>query len=411
MEVDSPIMNQKRPVEEILSYPDENSIIDYPNKKVNGSVLDYAHRQLINNMDTDPSKSIKEKDDYVNPQNENGISNPNSAGVLMAIVAKGAQDVYMTNDPKLFDARLQFLNDIHQFSYQKIEVKTTGGNKNKFSYTFKRVCDLVNRIDLVLPNPNRLPLNKIIKCIETELGGQRIDKIGSSVESFDIETLINTDCALFKRKISHVNGKTFIPLSMAPLYNHNMIQPSCQFHDFKINIEYTQEYQSEHIKNVELYGNIYYLDTHERRKMFNDPYSFITIQHQYTGLEKMLCGHTAFRLNFNHPMYLIYFWGFDKSKVRNIRICLNGHDFYNGSAEALENYKLSRGYDVEPMMFFFSQDDFDKPTKCTVNFSRIDSAQLYILSDQREATDVHIVGLNLQPIRFSSGMGALAFSK
>jgi hypothetical protein len=328
----------------------------------------------------------------------------------MALCAKGVQDQYMNGDPKMFDARLQFLTGMHQFSYQKIEVKTTDRNKNRFSYLFKRVCDLVNRIDLVLPNPNKLPLNKIIKCIETEVGGQRLDKIGSSCESFDIETLIKTDCALFKRKISHINGKTFVPLSMAPIYDHNMIQPSCKYHDFKINIEYTQEYVQDYefVKNVELYGNIYYLDTHERRKLMNEGHSFITIQHQYTGLEKLVCGHTAFRLNFNHPVYLIYFWGFDKSKVRNVKICLNGHDFYNGPAEPLEHYKLSRGYDVEPMMFFFSQEDFHVPTKCTVNFSRIDSAQLYIQSDQREPTDVYIVGLNLQPIRFMNGMmGAL----
>jgi len=379
----------------------ENDI--YPNKKNNDSILDYEHKQLINNMDSDPSKTVKEDAFYK-------AKTPSCAGVLMGLVAKGAQDVYMNGDPHMFDARLQFLTGIHQFSYQKIDVRTSGGNKNKFSYTFERVCDLVNRIDLVLPNPNNLPLNRIIKCIETEVGGQRLDKIGSSCEGFDIETLIKTDCALFKRKYSHVNGKTFVPLSLAPLYDHNLMQPSLKYHEFKINIEYTQEY-TQHVKDVELYGNIYYLDTNERRKLFNDPYVYLTIQHQYTGLEKMLCGHSSFRMNFNHPVYLIYFWGFDKSKVKNIRICLNGRDFYNGSAEALEHYKLSRGFDVEPMMFFFSQDDFDKPTKCTLNFSRIDCAQLYILSDQREPTDVHIVGLNLQPIRFMEGMAGLAFSK
>ena len=41
----------------------------------------------------------------------------------------------------------------------------------------------------------------------------------------------------------------------------------------------------------------------------------------------------------------------------------------------------------------------------------IDSAQLYIQSDQYEPTDVYIVGLNLQSIRFANGMMGLAFSK
>jgi hypothetical protein len=315
----------------------------------------------------------------------------------------------MNSDPKMFDARLQFLNGFHQCSYQKMDFRKSDIGSNKtVTYTFKKDCDLFNRIDLVLPNPNNLPLNKIIKSVETDLGGSKIDRIGSSCGNFDIDTLINTDCALFKRKISHVNGKTFIPLSLAPLYDYNL-QPNLKYHEFKIIVKYTQEY--EYIKDAELYGNVYFLDNKERKDLFMNPHSFITTQHQYTGVEKMICGHSAFTLNYNHPVYMIYFWGFDKSKVKNIWLQLNGHDFYNGPPEPLEHYKLSRGYDVEPMMIFFSQDDFNVPTKSTVNFSRIDRAQLIIKSEQYEPTDVHIIGLSLQPIRFMSGMGGLSFSK
>lgn len=389
-----------------------NSHDEYPNKKPNTSIS-YENSELINNMDIDPSKSVKARAREESPQ---WADYP---GVLMALCAKGIQDAYVERaNTGVFDARLQFLTQSHQFSYQQIRVNKSG-SKSKKTYTLERDCDLVNRIDIALPNPHNLPLNKILKTIETEVGGQRIDKIGcSSDNSFDIETLIKTDCALFKRKISHINGTTFVPLSMAPLYDHNLIQPSCQHHEFKIHVEYTKEYidastdaNANHVENVKLYGNVYYLEIDKRRQLFQTSHEFITIQHQWTGSEKMVCGHTAFKLNFNHPVYLLYFWGFDKSKVRNIKIVLNGQDFYNGSAEALEHYKSSRGYDVEPMMFFFSQDDFDKPAKCTVNFSRIDSAQLIIQSDQHEATDVHIIGLNVQPVRFSSGMMGLAFSK
>lgn len=385
--------------QELLDKNEHNSKKIQKTEEKKTTILTPEEQKLLNEMDINPR---------VIQENVESISS-DSSGMLMGLVAKGVQDRYMNGDYRMFNARLQFLTGTHQFSYQKIPVRTSRGGNNKFSYTLERKCDLVNRLDIVVPNPNNLPLSKIIKTIETEVGGQRFDKIGCSNEDFDIETLIKTDCALFNRKISHINGKTFIPISLAPLYNHNMIPPSLEHHEFKINIEYAKEYQ--YTNDVEIYGNRYFLDNPERKNLFNNSHSYITIQHQYTGMEKMICGHTGFRLNFNHPVYLIYFWGFDKSKVKNITICLNGHNFYNGSAEALEHYKLSRGYDVEPMMFFFSEDDFDKPTKCTVNFSRIDSAQLYILSDQKEETNVHIVGLNLQPVRFMNGMAGLAFSK
>ena len=70
---------------------------EYPNKKISNNLSDSSKNLNINN----------DTDNY-------------GGGVLLALVAKGAQDVYMTNDPRMFDARIQFLNNIHQFSYQKI---------------------------------------------------------------------------------------------------------------------------------------------------------------------------------------------------------------------------------------------------------------------------------------------------
>lgn len=326
------------------------------------------------------------------------------SGMLMALCAKGVQDKYMCDNPTLFDIREKFLTGYHQYSYQQIDV-IKNSKLNKSTYKLEKTCDLVNSIDLVLPNPYNLPLNKIIKSISTEVGGQRLDKIMD-----DIDTIIDTDCVLFKRKKTHINGKTFVPLNLAPLYDHNMIMPSYEYHEFLINVEYDEKYDH---SDVILCGKKYMLDTLERKRLHNEPHTFITTQHQSIGVEKITryVGDYSFKVDFNHPMYLIYFWGFDKTKIKNIRLTLNGQDFYNGSVEILEHHKLSRGYDVEPLMIFFSQEDFDKSTHCTVNFSRIDSASLYISTDERDDKDVYIMGLNLQPYKYTSGMCGLAFSK
>lgn len=325
--------------------------------------------------------------------------------ILTPLVAKDNIDYIIINDDDdKFDARLQFLQGTYQVSYQKIEVNTTYTHANtnsqtqKASYAFDTYVDFVNRIDLVLPNPDNLPLNKIIKSITTKVGEQQLDKIGSASESFDIETMIKTDCALFNRKLSHVNGKTFVPLNLAPMYNHNLMNTRIEDQEFIIDVEYTSDYNA---SGVELYGNVYILNNFDYKRTCMREYSFYTIQHQHARIEQLEYGKGAFLLGFQNPVYVMYFWGFDKTKVTNIRICINGHVFYNGSAEALEHYKLSRGYDVEPMMFFFSQDEFHKPTRCTVNFSKFDSVVLYIQSEQKEPCNVNIVGLSLQHVTFT----------
>jgi hypothetical protein len=61
------------------------------------------------------------------------------------------------------------------------------------------------------------------------------------------------------------------------------------------------------------------------------------------------------------------------------------------------------------MMFFFSEDDFDKPNTSSVNFSRFDGIKLYIQSDEKQDIDVFIVALNFQAVHFSCGMAGVKF--
>ncbi len=82
MEVDPKLDDHKRSVDEISDYPDEYG-------KVTG------HSEPVND---------------------------NCMAVFLALIAKGAQDLYMNGEPKLFDARLQHLTGIHQFSYTRVRL-------------------------------------------------------------------------------------------------------------------------------------------------------------------------------------------------------------------------------------------------------------------------------------------------
>jgi hypothetical protein len=326
----------------------------------------------------------------------------NSRGVLLALVADGTQDKWCRKNSGLFDTRLSFLHNRHQWSYNQLETENKEYKNNEIRMIIKRQCDLINMVDLIIDNPDNLPIGSIIKFIKTEYGGQYMDALND-------ETQIKTNAAIFKRPITNMNGKTIIPLTLAPLHEHNVVFPSMEHHELVIWITF-------HIPdcNPRLFANVYYLEEPDRKHLFSVPHEFATLQTFMMNdfKNKIIRGANAYILPFNHPTYMIYFWGFDKSKVTNIALNLNGHPYYNGPIEPLEHQKALRGLaGVEPTFIFFSNDRFDEQLKSSVNFSRIDSIQLVITTDQEEESEMCVAAINLQGYRCASGMFGLVYSK
>lgn len=324
-------------------------------------------------------------------------------GAMIAVVAKGAQDVFMEGHDDTFDVRSKLLNGVYQMVYGKFDTLTTQTIHEKdgtlvTSFDIEQgQWDLINMVDLVVFNPKQLKSGDYIKRIFVEIGGQRIDYMTCG----DIDTMINTNCVLFDRKMSHIHDKTFIPLVVAPFHQNNLIRIRNMQHGIRIVVELKQDME------MELYGRKYITNVTSKSE------NFITVQNQYTGCEKLRKGVNTFRLNFNHPMFLIYFWGFDKTKVKNITLRLQrAGDFYNGPIEALEHFKYNHmGHDVDPVVMYFAHTGYFQPTKCSVNFSRLDYIDLIIETDEEEERDVYIIGHNMQVMQCASGMYGMRFSK
>jgi hypothetical protein len=340
-------------------------------------------------------------------------------GVLLALCTTGAQDVYVRSSTICNDVRTKYLRGHHNVSYQKLDVtpQVEVPQSGRYRFTIKRTCDVVNRVDLVIRHRSSSSINSLLKKVTVECGGQRIDALGGV--NMDIHTHIETNCVLLssgggkkQRRIAHVNGRTFIPLVMAPFYEHNMAALiALQNHEVCVLVEVASA-AGVCIEDVELWGNVYFLDTPERRYLVNNAHEFMTMQNQYLGPKTMRAGENRFPLNFNHPAGMVYFWGFDKTKVTNLKLMLNHITYYDGDIEPLEYFKACQGYgDAEPCMIIFSQSSFGEPTLSTVNFSRLDNAELVITTTQTEESTVYIVGLSMQPVRMMSGMLGLAFSK
>lgn len=339
------------------------------------------------------------------------VDSPKPDGAILALFCYGAQNKTMNALPEIaYDAKLMFSR--YQFVYRKIEViEINSRNENEICFLIKRSqCDLINQLDLYITQDTYTPLFQIINNIQIESGGQRIDHVINQ-EQYDM------NCIVFNRKPSHINNKSIYPIVMSPFHENNLVRPSTEYHDLILRIEFR-----EMPCDVLFFGNIYQLDLEDREK-FHSSYrldniiigSCISKSHlknkTMNGEQNVLTYSVDC---FNHPMYFTYYYGFDKSKVTNIKLILNGYGvFYDGPIEALEYYKHKRGFkDAEPMMIFYSEDKFDKRPKSILNYSRLDSVLLEITTTQSpDEINLWYGGYNAQVISYRNGLTSLMFSK
>ncbi len=328
-----------------------------------------------------------------------------SKGLIAALGAKGVQDSAMMNETDIvYDGRDFLAGKWYKQVYQRLTYK--GGNiineiGKRTRIILDKQCDILNNVDLVLDNPDNKSINDLIESIEVEIGGHRVDIL----RCCDMDTLINTSCAFFGRKVTHLNGRTYIPMVMAPFHYFNIISPSVKYHEIYILFVFKQKV------SYELYGNCIVLNQEDRVKFFENELKFMCVQHQIIYDEPFVGGKNKYYLGFNHPVPLIFFWGFDKSKVTNIKLTLDENVFYDGPLEPLEHFKLSKGFDIEPVVIWFSHAKFHKPDFASLNFSRIDKAILEIDTTDDTKRDINIVGYNYQPGTYRNGMYGLRYTK
>ena len=318
----------------------------------------------------------------------------------------GRQDEWMAGlKDEQFDAREYLLKSLnYNKEYRKLK---TCKNQNK--YVIQKDCDLINNVDLYILNPSEK-----ITSIEILIGGQRIDKITG-----DIETIMNTNAAIFgsNRRVKHTDSYMIIPLHMAPLHDMNLVSPSYQYHELVILIEGAVE--------VDFYAECYYIFNYQ--KTLQAVQEGVTYQNQFADQNVLKKGVNTFKLNFNHPMHCIYFWGFDKSKIKRVTLALNDYSYYkwpqegdtaatvyyDGGIEPLEYYKDSKNIKADPVFILFSDMKFDKKPKATINFSKLDYPILTIETHDNFEGEApfYLNGINIQGYRSSCGMFGLVFSK
>jgi hypothetical protein len=300
-------------------------------------------------------------------------------GGLLQLVAYGAQDVYLTGNPQITFFKVVYRRHTN-FAIEAVEQSFSGNNNfgSSVSVLITRNGDLIHKIyfNAVLKNDNSKMANtdtsktnslalvpyfgqRLLKTIELEIGGQRIDKHYSEWlyvwneltlppgKKSGYQTMVGGDrknrSLVLKPKETY---EIYVPLEFWFCRNIGLALPliALQYHEVKINMTYAtaselvdkgtanisdriddSELQPDNftsnipsgtfnsafegdstkltLENPSLWVDYIFLDTDERKRFAQQSHEYLIEQLQFTGGENINNGPSmkAMKLVFNHP--------------------------------------------------------------------------------------------------------------
>ena len=325
-------------------------------------------------------------------------------GGLMQLVAYGAQDIYLTGNPQITFFKVVYRRHTN-FSMESIQQTFNGTQSvgNKVTATIARNGDLVSRMYVEF-DPSALYAgavaagtqnedlgftsnigNTLLKEVEIEIGGQRIDRHyghwltvweeltehnpTGSKNALVENTLAAPSGTLFQNMSFNHKGnfydtsdgnatlatgvnKAFVPLQFWFCRNPGLALPliALQYHEVKVSITYasqtdivSQAPKEDKIPltltNNKLWVDYIYLDTDERRRFAQVSHEYLIEQLQFQSE----AASSKVELNFNHPVKELIWTGKPSSTVdtegvtgpgtpssltrtHKYKLTLNGHD-------------------------------------------------------------------------------------
>jgi hypothetical protein len=390
-------------------------------------------------------------------------------GGLMQLVAYGAQDVYLTGNPVITFFKVVYRRHTN-FAMESIQQTFNGtpGFGSRVSATISRNGDLITNTYLQMtvtgggvPKTDSIA-HALIKTVELEIGGQRIDKhYGDWLEIWSELTVPEEKKTGFFKMV----GKTaavstnaitttetyYVPLQFFFCRNPGLALPliALQYHEVKINVEFNDAsvaYAGTPSSfDCSLYVDYIYLDTDERRRFAQVSHEMLIEQLQFTGDESITSQNLKYRMNFNHPVKELV-WVFSGAgadfgrysiddtsgdadtgldgvgtdlvePITKAKIMLNGHDRMSERAGSyfryVQPYQHHTRVPTKPIyVYSFALRPEEHQPSGTCNFSRIDNAQLSLeCSDNWDAgSKIKVYATNYNVLRIMSGMAGLAFS-
>ena len=268
-------------------------------------------------------------------------------GGLLQLVAYGAQDVYLTGNPQITFFKVVYRRHTN-FSLESIQQTFNG----KFDWGSRVTCqisrngDLVHKMyveveleklvvspgDILNDNVNRYVNyigHRLLKSVEVEIGGQRIDKQYSHWMYIWNELSLNVGkkdgygemIGADSDMTSFEDNKIFIPLEFWFCRNIGLALPliALQYHEVKVNIEietfnnctyngtaYTKNSDvssgTVSIKNASLWCDYVFLDTDERKRFAQLSHEYLIEQVQLNENGLTTTSEQSVPLTMNHPV-------------------------------------------------------------------------------------------------------------
>jgi len=263
------------------------------------------------------------------------------AGGLMQLVAYGAQDVYLTGQPKVTFFQAVYKRHTN-FAMENIQQTVNGSPSNggRVSVTIARNGDLVGDMYIrLVPSTSGLVLTstntgspdlcwvaeRAIADIELTIGGQRIDKHYQTWWRMYAELFLSESEKINYGKMTSASNPTqdgtnpssvYLPLLFFFNRNPGLYLPliALQYHEVRLDFDLTSYFQSYFGTSAvfEVWANYVYLDTEERRRFAQKGHEYLIEQVQHTGGDAITLAGTpsatgsataqTIRLSFNHPV-------------------------------------------------------------------------------------------------------------
>jgi len=257
------------------------------------------------------------------------------AGGLMQLVAYGAQDVYLTGNPKVTFFQAVYKRHTN-FAMENIEqtVNGTPGNSGRVSVTVARNGDLIADMYIEMKGPASAKLTtdspwmieRAIKDVELSIGGQRIDKHYQKWWRLYAELYLTAEGKNNYGKMTScttTSGTMYLPLIFFFNRNPGLALPliALQYHEVRLDIDLASDFAdwADAAKTFKVWGNYMYLDTEERRRFAQKGHEYLIEQVQHTGADSITVGaQKQIRLSYNHPVKeLVWCTDADSSNLWN----------------------------------------------------------------------------------------------
>ena len=238
------------------------------------------------------------------------------AGGLMQLVAYGAQDVYLTGNPKVTFFQAVYKRHTN-FAMENIEqtVNGTPGPDGRVSVTVARNGDLVADMYVEMKagttavTDDAWLAERAVKDVELSIGGQRIDKHYQKWWRLYSELYLDESKKANYGKMTtatKADDKIFLPLIFFFNRNPGLALPliALQYHEVRLDFDLSSAFGSvTDGSTFKVWANYVYLDTEERRRFAQKGHEYLIEQVQHTGTDTVSnTSEVQKRLSFNHPV-------------------------------------------------------------------------------------------------------------